>query len=1168
MKDRKVLYKMLVLALPVLGLSFVQADTPKVFKPSPEPVFSTPRAKPNIHMVLDDSGSMGARDVKLKGQNVTRVQALEYTVESLIKKYNDKAYLGISLLNQPGTDGRGSARRGGVVRLKLADYSKDDMSVLTNYTSGLIRASGGTPVRPSIYETIKMFRGQPVSYNGTGGIRDRIYHNNGTYSDFYKYAQLDTPLRYRCQQNHLVVMTDGDPNGETSYGIGVGDYNNFGLVNSNRGYEYGGVNLSDTIALGSKGAALGKIAADTDLRYARKPVCDINGQNCKEKLLDDADKPWDDELSLPMPINMHTVSLQINPKAKFYTELTKDTGGMNLGFAQGQGSAEDLLLAFDTIFSSIILSTSSTLSMNDRIHSDMLTKAPSVDANGNVDLKSLGTIRYDTIYDFRQNFGSVRAMVPYISSYDTSKKDPKNPKDKGEAIISTYELWSTDKSITPTQGRYVTLSDGKPGLNLVELAASKDNIGYKQFHAIDKSFEVNHMDWLTNFKKTENLDGLRGRLNPLGSITNSDITTVNKDILSINVSEKMMGRSLSGGLNQWLLYKARHQPKNLLIVGDNDGFISFINAQRGLTGNHKGGHRDTAYFPQMLVPRFQEIAGALRTETLVMDGRTNLVDAQVFQDGGKDSGHLYATLGLTAMGGGGRGFVGYRIYSDSVAVVNKWITDGRRNNGAKESEIYHKVTPLFEITNESINSNGVKDFEDLGYTYSGFEFFNRIVEGKGQAVAVFGNGFGTDRSVLYFIDAYTGKKLHEIVLDPKGMGAATPSIIVSSDNLNGQKIDRIYVGDYSGTLYKVEFAEGDFMSPKAEVTALFKAPESVNFGQSAISVKPLVVRAKNSNLYRVFFGTGLAASLELDRGDHSLVTHGLYGITDIPGKVNVNAKKVVSEKNRSLQPLLTVKNLKKGVVNYSGDKKPNYEILDKYDLELQTPTDSGNNQGSQNENGWYMVLASDNDGIKGSKGAYGSDAGDIGSGERVIRDPQYDAYHDAVVFSTWAIREREGELTVDASIDPCVSDLAYGKILSFKTRTGSHSSGISLVNKGTTGTAQGVLTGDSILNAPEGNNASALSDLDEDTQTELVDQKVKDKITGKDKVTSEGIVDSENSSYEMSEDNSGVYCVSGIDGKSECEEIIRGGEGGEGEGGDGNNSKKPFRLSIQTLLNS
>lgn len=1185
-KNRKVLYKMLLLTFPMLGVSTGFAEekpAPTSFVPSPEPVFSTPRAKPNIHMVLDDSGSMDARDVTLKGESVSRAKALDYTYRALMEKYKDKAYLGASFLSQAySNSSRLNPAPSGLIRLPVSDYSNKTLAQIESdygISNLILKAPGWTPMYPGIYEAIKMFRGQPITARGVDFDSLSLSYNkiNGVGKYYYDFKPQKSPVRFRCQQNHMIVMTDGVPNRYKVWGVDESD----GLklqsgVGSTNIYRSAGVNLSAYAEIstsfidknpGEKNNhinILGRITADTDLR------------NYQTTQNDEAGKPWfGDEYSKPMPIYTHTVSLAVDPKSSIYTGLTsainkannKEQPGMNLGFAQGEGNAEDLLLAFDTIFSSIILSNSSTLSMNDRIHSDMLEGIPKVDANGNVDLKSLGTIRYDTIYDFRQNFGSVRAVVPYISGYDASKATSKNP--KGDAIVSSYELWITDKSITPTQGRYVTLANDKPGLNLVELSATEENIGYKQFHKIDKNFTTNHMDWLINFKKSGNLDGLRGRLNPLGSITNSDITTVNKDILNINVNEKMMGGSLRSGLNNWLLYKAQYQPKNLLIVGDNDGFISFINAQRGLTGNHKGGHRDTAYFPQMLVPRFKEIAGALQTESLVIDGRTNLVDAQVFQNEGKDSGHLYVTLGLTAMGGGGRGFVGYRIYSDSVASVQNWVKSGKQKSDPKEDEIYHKVTPLFEITNNT------KGFEDLGYTYSGFEFFNRIAElsnvpghnviEKAQAVAVFGNGFGTDKSVLYFIDAYTGEKLHEIVLDPKGMGAATPTIMVSSDGLRGQKIDRLYVGDYSGTLYKVEFVNGDFASSTAKVTALFRAPKT-NFGQSAISVKPLVVRAKNSNLYRIFFGTGLAASLELDRGDHSLVTHGLYGITDIPGKFNVNATKFVSEKNKSLSPLLTVNSLKKGIVNYSGTEKPNYEVLDKYELELQTPTSGANDQGNQNENGWYMVLASDNDGIKGSKGAYGSDVGDVGSGERVIRDPQYDSYHDAVVFSTWAIREREGQLTVDAGIDPCVSDLAYGKVLSFKTRTGSHSSGIGLVNKGSTGTAQGVLTGDNIVNAPEGNNSSSLSDLDKGTQTELVDQKEKDK-NGEDKVISDGIVNSENSSYEMNEDNSGVYCVSGIDGKVECEEIKRGGgNGGDGDGDDG--KKKPIRLSIQTLLNS
>lgn len=168
-------------------------------------------------------------------------------------------------------------------------------------------------------------------------------------------------------------------------------------------------------------------------------------------------------------------------------------------------------------------------------------------------------------------------------------------------------------------------------------------------------------------------------------------------------------------------------------------------------------------------------------------------------------------------------------------------------------------------------------------------------EDRGRAIAVFGNGFGTEKSMLYFIDAYTGEKLYEIVLDPHGKGAATPSIIVSADHTNGgQKLDRLYVGDYSGALYKVEFLGNDFSSGNAKVTKLFKAPET-NFGQSAISVKPLVVKNKKSNIYQIFFGTGLSASLDLDRYENSLVTHALYAVTDTGLKTSVGSQKMVNE---------------------------------------------------------------------------------------------------------------------------------------------------------------------------------------------------------------------------------------------------------------------------------
>lgn len=1100
-------------------------------------------------MVLDDSGSMRAKDVKGsiaegdvdrygKVTNILRTTALDRTVTKLLHKYKDKAYLGISFLWQGSLDK-------GLVHLPVADYSayseKDFKDKIVLPTSKLILNSpGNTPVARGIYESIKMFRGQPINKGTSNNV---VIKAEGSDRDrHYGYTErLETPLRYRCQQNHMVIMTDGEPNDHKIYGVAIEDSELYGrsapIENLARAKLVKGVDMSLTHSSVNT-AHLGKITANTDLRTASKPYIKgyyqeevkngkvttiVNVPIWANKDLDDAGKDWiNDRYSTPMPIYTHTVSLFVNPKAALYTNLTsvlnkqnnKEFPGMNLGFEKG-GGAEDLLQAFDTIFASIILSTSSTLSMNDRIYSDLLEHPPVVNSDGTVDLKTLGTIRYDTVYDFRPRFGSVRAMVPYISGYDVSQKNPANKNDKGKAIIKGYELWNTDTSITPAQGRYVTylkIKDRDSGLYVDEL---KNPLVLSEFKKIKPEFVANYIEWLTNFKKTDNLGDLRGRLNPLGSITNSTITTVNKDVLNINLASEKMAPALKKDLSNWLLFKAKHQPNNLLVIADNDGFISFIKAQRGLAKGHRGGERDTAYFPQLLVHRFDEIAKSTRNATLVLEGKTDLVDAKVYQPIGTSGEHVYATIGLTSMGGGGKGLVGYRIYADKVATIDSWAANKTTTIPAQSNNIYNKVTPLFEISNEGPASIKSKGFEDLGYTYSGFEFFNRIHDGHGQAVAVFGNGFGTEKSVVYFIDAYTGEKLHEIVLDPKGKGAATPSIVVSNDGEGGQKINRLYIGDYSGTLYKVEFAGSDFTASTTKITALFKTPET-NFGQSAISVKPLVVKKKNSDSYRIFFGTGLAASLELDRYDPSLVTHAFYSITDASNKRAEGSQTTAGDLPATLTPMLSIDNLKMGRVKYREGEVPNYEKVDRYNLTTHTPV-ANPNEGivNGNDNGWYIVLSADNNNDF-------SLPGEKGSGERVIHNPQYDSLNDAVVFSTWGIKERGSQPDIKGQEDPCVSDLAFGKVLSFYAKTGGGSFDIGIANKGTTGKAEGGLTGDGIKTSPEGNEATDLSELDLEVKNFLLQT-----------------VDTENSAYEVDTNKLGAYCVGGLDGQTECVEIDR-----------------------------
>lgn len=1184
----KVLYPMLLLALPILGMTTAYADTNKAFKPSTEPAFSTPRAKPNIHMVLDDSGSMRDRDVAsaVDGGNIMRTDALNRTVSALFRKYRNKAYLGVSFLWDRDN------KEQGLVYLPLGDYSKlDDVDKnkrsriegwydrvqdrygrwVNEYVEGktvnstaledeilyplmnkIYASGGGTPFYRSVYEGIKMFRGQPLNEsNGNNDGYQVVQNNQGEI--YYNYTKsLNNPVRYRCQQNHMVVMTDGEPNTNSIYGIAKEDsqlYKNssVGQYRDRWGTHKLSTVVTDNVYMnlyystGSRAnenaalaTILGKITANTDLRKYQ------SGN-------DDAGKPWmDDIFSTPMPIFMHTVSLFVKPDSNVYTGLTRPLGpykkepGLNLGFSDN-GSVDDLLSAFDTIFATIIRSTSSASAVNDRTSSLLVNKSPVFDKNGNVDVKTIGTVRYDTVYDFRSYIGSVRARTSYI--------DPATNESK------KVDLWSTDTTIKPEQGRYVTLSSATyPGQNLSDLKLNKNSI-LTEFQKIKPDFNNSGMEWLTNFKMNQNMNGLRERLYPLGSITSPDVVLANKDILNLNIAKDSISFDLGSQLEHWWSYKAKYQPNNLIIVGDNDGMISFIKAQRGLAEGSQAGERDTAYFPKMLVHRFSEIAEAERNSTLVLEGRTNLVDARVYQPTSAVSGdNLYATIGLTAMGGGGKGIAGYRIYAEKTDVVKTWYNNKTAFNNPNTDDIYEKVTPLFEITNEGPKNLRTVGFENLGYTYSGFEFFNRITDrgtdfgghstAKGQAVAVFGNGFGAEKnaagnrpSSLYFVDAYTGQKLHEIILDPNGLGAATPSLLVSKDGITGgQKVDTIYVGDYSGTLYKVEFKGKDFTANTTKITALFKAPKT-NFGQSAISVKPLVVRARNSNLYRVFFGTGIAASHEWDRYDNSLVQHSVYSITDY-NKTSLQNNFALGNVTTTLTPLLTINNLKKGQVRYKNGQQPtqaDYESVGEYELETVVPfADPIEDQ--TEKDGWYLALTADGN----------------HSGERVVKDPQYDTENDAVIFFTWGIRERFNQYDEGMRGDPCLADFIYGKVLSFDARTGSASNGLpGLANKGKTGKAEGGLTGEWIDNSPSGNGTTSLDDVSDDLFDELVE------TTGKD---NSAIADDPN--FRKGDDSESIIqfetSATNGDGGSTSDITL----GGPGEG------KKPRRVSIHNLLSS
>lgn len=1044
---------------------------------------------------------------------VSRADALKYVLDEVLNKYRDKAYIGANVINHVGSipnkmpDGTESL---GLVTLPLEDYSKhtqEDFDIaLAPIKQALDDRSGKTPTALGLYHALKIFRGGPVDIKNAD-----TYAGSGD-DKYYDYAQYNTPLRYRCQQNHIVNMSDGKSEGTYVYGVFEADSHL--PYYSGRKYTtkiVNGVDLNKWAWFSKDHQAIGELSASLDLRDAVKPLWNPKTQSWENKDIDDAGKPWNDPIfSKTMPVIMNNVTLTVKPNSKAFLNLVNPSGGKSIGFFEDEGgsttyTADDLLSGFDTIFSDIVQSGSSMGGVNDKIYSDILPHKVEMKYgrlyldDKLTDMSKLGTIRYTTKYGFAQRYGILSAVIPYIESYETLPDGKRRPN------IKTYELWNTSSRITYGQSRFVTYlkkdqqmgySNDAPGIWIYRIhnlyARTNFKNLYKELYGHTDYVWHERIHWMYKFTNKSFWYNLRPRMTPMGSITSQDIRLANKDILNINIAKHKTSPKLRQDLTNWLRFKANFQPQNFIVVADNDGFINFINAQRGLDYRNKynGGHRDTAYFPQILYHRFDEIAKKNQKPTFIIDGRTNLVDAKVWQEGW---GTLYATIGLTGLGAGGKGLVGYRIYATKEETLKEWLTKGRKPSRGGHQNSIDKVTPIFEITNEGPKKWRTKGFENLGYANSGFEFFNRIIhkngQEQGQLVAVFGNGFGTKKSTLFFIDAYTGEKLQEVILSHDGGGAATPSIIVknATDN-SGQQIQKIYVGDYSGTLYQIDIMNGDFTNDhNVYVTALFQAPKT-NPGQSAISTKPMVIKTKNGKM-NILFGTGIAKSDTVDRGQNAAVQHNIYNIQLSPHLLPGYARSADITKNTSyltLERMFNINDLNSGYVKYTKEMEIDYLQPNHFQVDIKAPTLTID---SNHAAGWYIELTADG----------------RTSGERVIEDPRYDQSNETAIFNTWGIRERESN-NDQGLYDPCLRDASFGKTLVFKVETGEAGSAggrgpaggnndesdndpvhDNLGNTATIGSATGSITGDLISTAsPDDNSITALADLDVEVVEEVI----------------------------------------------------------------------------------
>jgi type IV pilus assembly protein PilY1 len=71
-------------------------------------------------------------------------------------------------------------------------------------------ANGGTPLEETMYEAARYYRGDDWYFGSSSSPNDSV---NDSLKDSNTY---DTPITATCQKNHIILLTDGEPTGDTS----------------------------------------------------------------------------------------------------------------------------------------------------------------------------------------------------------------------------------------------------------------------------------------------------------------------------------------------------------------------------------------------------------------------------------------------------------------------------------------------------------------------------------------------------------------------------------------------------------------------------------------------------------------------------------------------------------------------------------------------------------------------------------------------------------------------------------------------------------------------------------------------------------------------------------------------------------------------------------------
>ncbi|MEH6445670.1 MAG: PilC/PilY family type IV pilus protein [Oceanospirillaceae bacterium] len=883
------------------------------------PLQVTEYIEPNVMLLLDTSGSMTTVD---PGTTESRMDIMKEIATDLIaENKNIRFCLARFRYDQGG---------------KILSECGSTAAAISNMTAAInaLTAFGSTPLAEAYYEVINYFAGSTPKYKD-GPATDHV-NNDNTLAFTLSNGKYASPIKYRCQKNYAIVLTDGAPQLDsyfpafpskqnadkqtsihTAFSEAIGPDGNYDQVdNDGDGGLYGVYYYLDDMA---------KYAWDIDLKDS--------------SLLDDAGISFNDSSNgdefKKQNLNTYTVGFTLD------IDMLRAAADYGQG-GDGSGGKTVEEAAKDHYYS----------------------------ANNKAELKQAFADAIDQISDENQSSAEPTTNSDlYSNNLRLFQTRFTNTKWTGELLSYQIEAltnklvrnWIAPASFPASWGNRVVdagINGGVP-LKWGKLTSAQKNAWFGGTQDVHKQ-RLNYIRGKTASQIGSSNYRIRESL--MGDIVNSSPAYVGPPEATAYQYSDLKTSYAS-------FVTTRAQRDAMIYVGANDGMLHGFD----LTGQEK-----VAFVPSKVMPNLAELSASDYRHKFYVDGAPLVANVYApFVNGVKS----WRTVLVGGLRRGGQG-----IYALDITDPARFVNGGNSVDNARARQ-----TLLWEFSDdETLAAASTTDKytgdKDLGYSYSQPQILRL---NDGEFYVVLGSGYNNTESdghqsttgdaVLYLLNVVTGaveKKIstgYGAAEDPArgllGNGLATVTgfdagELQSDGTIQGNedgKIDYVYAGDLFGNVWKFNLASADpqdwnyvaekkldnSLNPNRNPIKLFSAKD-VNNKVQAITVQLQAHKLQDGEVM-IYFGTGKL----LENADTKAINvvsrsgNTFYGIvdknTEITGRSELLEQKITYQEEDAGQEQREVTSHIR--VNQKG-----------WYIDLQKPTYDSNNVLSYEQEGEQVIV--------------------------------------------------------------------------------------------------------------------------------------------------------------------------------------------------------------------